>query len=56
MDPKVTARLTEFAFFCNLLGKYLERIKLEIQRYCNGISEFWGSLIDNGSEIIKNAP
>jgi hypothetical protein len=55
-NPKVTDRLTEFAFFSDLLGKDLERIELEMQRYCNGISELLGSLIDKTSEIIKNVP
>ena len=55
-DPKVSNRLVEFDYFKNHLNKELKEVELEMQRYLNGVSDFLGSLIDKGSEIIKNAP
>ncbi|RDZ28200.1 hypothetical protein DX914_03380 [Lysobacter silvisoli] len=55
-DPVVGSRLQALAFFFPHLGKDLEALQLDVQRYVNGVSDFLGSLIEKANESLDPPP
>jgi len=49
----VNSALEKFEYFKPHTGQNLEKVPLEMQRYLNGVSNFLGSLIENGNKKIE---
>lgn len=52
-SPVVNTKLIRFPYFSSLLGKKLEDVPLEMQRYLNGVSDYLGSLIEKSNERLR---
>lgn len=50
-SPVISSKLAAFSPFSGHLGKPLEKVVINPQRYLNGVSNFLGSLIERGNTI-----
>lgn len=51
-SSKVGQQLIQFEYFRSMEADNLDTVPLEMQRYLNGVSDFLGSTIEKGNEIL----
>jgi hypothetical protein len=50
-SPVVSNKLAAFSLFSTFLGKSLDQVAIDPQRYLNGVSNFLGSLIEHANAL-----